>query len=313
MNSWVGFCLYIASRVFIQDLRHRQKSSSLANLEFIHSAMKAIGTRHAITEHFTAQVELDIEGNGISVGCSPQTSANGPHQKSSMFGIMPDMDVSPNRVDEVPSLYMQETMPSRLNPSKRPALGIYLREKGAVFESIYGVLPRSGTLAVVESPENSSSNGSMSNNLNLNGSDSLPSLDSNHNSQNLSNPGNQTSSLDPNSMSATASGPIPPSVVCSCTVPHVNGTSEDNPSFFDGSMAGNGLPLFENTELGFDMSPIEYPYRGVNPSNLRNDSYSMFSTSKESATLNGHQTPCAFISGQVGAAAHQDTESGWKQ
>lgn len=46
MNSWMGFCLYVASGVFIQDLRGTQKSSqSQTNLEFIVSAMKAIGVR----------------------------------------------------------------------------------------------------------------------------------------------------------------------------------------------------------------------------------------------------------------------------
>ena len=66
MNSWVGFCLYVAGGVFIQDQKSDERHpSSIPNLEFLLAAMKAIGNRHSITKHFTAQLELDIEGAGI--------------------------------------------------------------------------------------------------------------------------------------------------------------------------------------------------------------------------------------------------------
>lgn len=66
MNSWVGFCLYVAGGVFIQDQRSDERhTSSIPNLEFLLAAMKAVGNRHSITKHFTAQLELDIEGAGI--------------------------------------------------------------------------------------------------------------------------------------------------------------------------------------------------------------------------------------------------------
>ena len=62
----MGFCLYVASGVFIQDLRNEQKSlRSMANLEFLISAMKALSKTHSIIPHFTAQVEIDIENSGI--------------------------------------------------------------------------------------------------------------------------------------------------------------------------------------------------------------------------------------------------------
>ena len=66
MNSWMGFCLYVAGGVFIQDQKSdRQHPNSFANLEFLVAAMTAIGSRHSITKHFTAQLELDIEASGI--------------------------------------------------------------------------------------------------------------------------------------------------------------------------------------------------------------------------------------------------------
>lgn len=84
MNSWMGFCLYIAAGVFIQDQRSESRSStSMSNLEFLLAAMKAIGNRHSITIHFTTQVELDIENSGIrNTGSSshkdmPNTPING--------------------------------------------------------------------------------------------------------------------------------------------------------------------------------------------------------------------------------------------
>jgi len=44
MNSWVGFCLYVASSVFIQDMRiGTKRPESYTNLEFLLAAMKAIG------------------------------------------------------------------------------------------------------------------------------------------------------------------------------------------------------------------------------------------------------------------------------
>lgn len=66
MHSWMGFCLYVAAGVFIQDLRSEQKNlQSLTHLEFLISAMKAVGRKHMIAQNFVAQLELDIETSGI--------------------------------------------------------------------------------------------------------------------------------------------------------------------------------------------------------------------------------------------------------
>jgi hypothetical protein len=66
MNSWMGFCLYVAAGVFIQDIRDGTPNPmSKDNLEFLLYAMKAIGNRHSITQHFTAQVEIDMASSGV--------------------------------------------------------------------------------------------------------------------------------------------------------------------------------------------------------------------------------------------------------
>jgi hypothetical protein len=66
MNSWTGFCLYVAGGVLIQDQKLDQsRPQTLNNLDFLVSAMKALGKRHAITNHFTTQLELDIDAAGV--------------------------------------------------------------------------------------------------------------------------------------------------------------------------------------------------------------------------------------------------------
>jgi hypothetical protein len=44
----------------------RPRPQSVTNLEFLLLAMRAIGTRHSITNHFTAQLELDMNAAGIN-------------------------------------------------------------------------------------------------------------------------------------------------------------------------------------------------------------------------------------------------------
>ena len=66
MDAWMGFCLYIAGGVFIHDQKSdRPHPNNIANLEFLLAALRAIGRRHSITNHFTAQLELDLDGSGI--------------------------------------------------------------------------------------------------------------------------------------------------------------------------------------------------------------------------------------------------------
>lgn len=64
MSSWVGFCLYVASGVILQDCRKPNPSpQSSSNLEFMMAAMKAVGKKHVIARHFAAQLELEIDTN----------------------------------------------------------------------------------------------------------------------------------------------------------------------------------------------------------------------------------------------------------
>ncbi|CAD6444977.1 262de15b-b350-4c43-8cdc-7ee8756edd8a [Sclerotinia trifoliorum] len=62
MTSWVGHCLYVASGVFLQDSRKDKPSpQSSSNLEFMMSALKAVGKKHLIARHFAVQLELEIK------------------------------------------------------------------------------------------------------------------------------------------------------------------------------------------------------------------------------------------------------------
>jgi len=68
MSPLLGSCLYIAARVFIQHAKKDEsRQLSISNLEFIATAMLAIGKKHPITKHFSAQLELDIEAAGIEI------------------------------------------------------------------------------------------------------------------------------------------------------------------------------------------------------------------------------------------------------
>ncbi|KAI6714041.1 C6 transcription factor Prf [Diplocarpon mali] len=66
LNSWVGFCLYIAAGVFVKDMMSEKPGpQSMENVTFLLAAMAAIGQKHSITKHFSVQLELDLEGAGL--------------------------------------------------------------------------------------------------------------------------------------------------------------------------------------------------------------------------------------------------------
>ncbi|QSZ29267.1 hypothetical protein DSL72_003779 [Monilinia vaccinii-corymbosi] len=67
MSSWIGFCLYVASGATLQDARKEKPNpQSASNLEFMMSAMKAVGKKHVIAKHFAAQLELEIGKQGVN-------------------------------------------------------------------------------------------------------------------------------------------------------------------------------------------------------------------------------------------------------
>ncbi|CZR68297.1 uncharacterized protein PAC_18196 [Phialocephala subalpina] len=71
INSWTGFCPYVAGLVYCYDLKLRRPLSldGLANLTFLLTAMKIIGKYHPITEYFTAQLELEMDAINSGRSC----------------------------------------------------------------------------------------------------------------------------------------------------------------------------------------------------------------------------------------------------
>jgi hypothetical protein len=61
MNSWSGFCLYVAGGIFIKDQKMQDpQPQSASNLEFVLVAMRAIGKKHSVTDHFTGTSNLIV-------------------------------------------------------------------------------------------------------------------------------------------------------------------------------------------------------------------------------------------------------------
>lgn len=102
MNSWMGFCLYIAGSVFVQDQKSEDRHpQSIENLEFLIAAMKAIGIRHSVTKHFLAQLELDIEGSGISIASKFSGKMGTGIPNTPMNGINPMRRGAPMTVSDL--------------------------------------------------------------------------------------------------------------------------------------------------------------------------------------------------------------------
>lgn len=68
MNPFLAFCLYVASRVFIQYLKSRPDDNTiLSALQFLLSALNALKQKNPLTESFIVQLDVDLEGSGIEV------------------------------------------------------------------------------------------------------------------------------------------------------------------------------------------------------------------------------------------------------
>lgn len=79
MHSWVGFCLYIAASTYVKNQASGEQfyPQAVPNLEFLLTAMRAVGRKHLITTRFVAQLEFEIESGGIyrnSRRSAPQTA-----------------------------------------------------------------------------------------------------------------------------------------------------------------------------------------------------------------------------------------------
>ncbi|KAE8454281.1 hypothetical protein EG329_005206 [Mollisiaceae sp. DMI_Dod_QoI] len=100
MHPWIGFCLYVSAGVYVKDYKRGTRDPNcMTTLEFLLSAMRSIGAKHNITNHFTAQVELDMQAAGIvqpsqrpSVECVNTTeSPENPDIPSlPINGLLPD-------------------------------------------------------------------------------------------------------------------------------------------------------------------------------------------------------------------------------
>jgi hypothetical protein len=68
INPFLAYCLYIAARVLIQNLKPKSKDSQIiATLQLIMAAMHSFKRRNPFTGSFLTQLEVDMEGIGIDV------------------------------------------------------------------------------------------------------------------------------------------------------------------------------------------------------------------------------------------------------
>jgi hypothetical protein len=68
MNPFIAFCLYVAARVFVQYLKSKKDDTTVkSSLHFLLSAMQALKSKNPLTESFLVQLDVDLEGSGLSV------------------------------------------------------------------------------------------------------------------------------------------------------------------------------------------------------------------------------------------------------
>ena len=148
----MGFCLYVASGVFIQDLVHKPNPQSKSNLEFLLAAMKAIGRRHSITRHFSAQVELDISGSGIDKGRYRMVGVYSDSEVANTtefagHGIDPSGNFLPMRISQVCSAPLKDNASapfSGILPSSFNRNICKTGEEPIQLTPLYGVMPSDG-------------------------------------------------------------------------------------------------------------------------------------------------------------------------
>lgn len=152
MNSWVGFCLYVAAGVFLKDQKSDNPSpQSLVNIEFLLAAMSAIGQKHSITRHFSVQLELDVESVGLR-GLKPN-SGNNEIPNIPINGLLAERNGVPMTVVNLQS-YATSTVPT--SEMGCGASQFTLRNSsGRDFTAAPGIVPgRSGSTSAANSPNN---------------------------------------------------------------------------------------------------------------------------------------------------------------
>lgn len=66
MNPFVAFCLFVASRIFMQYLKKMPDDQEVrASLEFLLSAMHALKRRNPLSESFLVQLGFEIKGTSL--------------------------------------------------------------------------------------------------------------------------------------------------------------------------------------------------------------------------------------------------------
>jgi hypothetical protein len=68
MNPFIAFCLYVASRVFVQYLKSRKEDTAVkSSLHFLLAAMQVLKVKNPLTESFLVQLDVDLEGSGLEL------------------------------------------------------------------------------------------------------------------------------------------------------------------------------------------------------------------------------------------------------
>jgi hypothetical protein len=68
MNPFIAFCLYVASRVFVQYLKSRREDTAVkSSLHFLLAAMQVLKAKNPLTESFLVQLDVDLEGSGLDI------------------------------------------------------------------------------------------------------------------------------------------------------------------------------------------------------------------------------------------------------
>lgn len=152
MNSWVGFCLYVAAGVFLKDQKSstRPNPQNVVNIEFLQAAMSAIGLKHSITKHFSTQLELDIE----AIGLKPSKHAGDANHIPNIpiNGLLADRNGVPMTVDNL-NHYASTAVPSSSVGASGSQFTIRLGSSVMDCTSHMGIIPiRSDSSSAADSP-----------------------------------------------------------------------------------------------------------------------------------------------------------------
>ncbi len=123
--------------------------TSLSNLEFLLAAMRAIGTKHSVTKHFTAQLELDVDAS-LSYGLGKDLF-NDLIPNIPINGVIADQQVVPVTYDDIQGFVKSNSLinvnrncPSRQGSSSNSNIAL---------TPLSGVMPDSSNNSSGESPD----------------------------------------------------------------------------------------------------------------------------------------------------------------